>query len=90
MLKKIIHFLIFVCIIFTIGCGDNSYYDEHMQMEVLQLDSDLKNRWSTSGVVINSITTGGPADKADLSQGELISYIIGEYPIQRTSDFKKL
>jgi len=39
--------------------------------------------------VINSITTGGPADKADLSQGELISYIIGEYPIQSPADFKK-
>ncbi len=89
MLRKILQILFFMCVIVVSGCGDNYYYDEHMQMEVLQLDSDLENRWSTSGVVVNSITTGGPADKAELSPGELISYIIGEYPIGTVADFKR-
>lgn len=70
------------------GC-DNRYYDEHMQMEVKRLDSDLDNRWSTSGVVINRITPNGPADKAQLSTGELISYIIGEYTIQNAQDYAR-
>ena len=58
-----------------------------MQMEVKRLDSDLDNRWSTSGVVINRISPNGPADKAQLSTGELISYIIGEYTIQNAQEY---
>ena len=56
-------------------------------MQVQQLDSDLKDRWSTSGVVVLSTTPNGPADKAQLETGELISYVIAEYPVQSTGDF---
>ena len=69
-----------------LGC-ENQYYDERLQMQLQQLDSDLKDRWSTSGVVILETTANGPADKAQLEKGELISYVIAEYPIQSTSDF---
>lgn len=84
--KKTLTIFIFITIVLATGC-DNRYYDEHMQMEVKRLDSDLDNRWSTSGVVINGITPNGPADKAQLSTGELISYIIGEYTIQNAQDY---
>ena len=77
-----------LAVIVTLGC-DNQYYDEHSQMQVQQLDSDLKDRWSTSGVVVLETTPNGPADKAQLETGELISYVIAEYPIQNPGDFNK-
>lgn len=73
-------------IVVAIGC-DNQHYDERMQMRVQKLDSDLMNRWSTSGVVITEITPNGPAAKAQLETGELISYVIAEYPIKTAGDF---
>ena len=73
-------------LISIIGC-DNQYYDERLQMRVQKLDNDLMNRWSTSGVVVTEITPNGPADKAQLENGELISYVIAEYPIKTVSDF---
>ena len=95
MLKKITRFnkpqhLMFIVTLFVLivglGC-ENQYYDEHLQMRLQQLDSDLKDRWSTSGVVVLETTPNGPADKAQLETGELISYVIAEYPIRSTSDF---
>ncbi len=80
--------LYIVSLLFVLGC-ENTYYDDYSKMEVQQLDRDLENRWSTSGVVVKNITQNGPADKANLLQGELISYIIGEYPINSTADFKR-
>lgn len=77
--------LLFVLIL-GLGC-DNQYYDERLKMQVQQLDSDLKDRWSTSGVVVLSTTPNGPADKAQLETGELISYVIAEYPVQSPGDF---
>ena len=77
-----------LAVIVALGC-DNQYYDEHLQMQVQQLDSDLKDRWSTSGVVVLETTPNGPADKAQLETGELISYVIAEYPIQSPGDFNK-
>ncbi len=86
--RRALTVLTLITVVLATGC-DNRYYDEHMQMEVKRLDSDLDNRWSTSGVVINSITPNGPADKAQLSTGELISYIIGEYTIQNAQDYAR-
>ena len=77
--------LLFVLIL-GLGC-DNQYYDERLKMQVQQLDSDLKDRWSTSGVVVLNTTPNGPADRAQLETGELISYVIAEYPVQSTGDF---
>ena len=55
-------------LIFTIlsvaGCSDNRHYDDQLQMEILQLDSDLDNRWSTTGVVVVDINANGPAGRA--------------------------
>ena len=69
-----------------IGC-DNQHYDERLRMQVQQLDSDLKDRWSTSGVVVLETTPNGPAHTAQLERGELISYVVAEYPIQAAADF---
>ncbi len=88
MFRNIAVIFIFVILAFALGC-DNYYYDEHLKMEVQQLDSDLENRWSTSGVVVKVIRPNGPADEAELTPGELISYIIGEYPIQSPRDFTR-
>ena len=73
-------------IIVASGC-DNQHYDERLQMRVQKLDSDLMNRWSTSGVVVTEVTPNGPADRAQLESGELISYVIAEYPIKTVNDF---
>ena len=88
MTKNILLVLIYIIVLVTLGC-DNVYYDEHLKIEVQQLDSDLENRWSTTGVVVSSIDPNGPAEKANLSEGELISYVIGEYSIQNPSEFKQ-
>ena len=95
MLKKITRFdkpryLMFIVSLFVLivglGC-ESQHYDERLQMRLQQLDSDLKDRWSTSGVVILETTPNGPADKAQLERGELISYVIAEYPIRSIGDF---
>ncbi len=88
MFRDIPIILILSILVFALGC-ENHYYDEHLKMEVQQLDSDLENRWSTSGVVVKAITQNGPADAAKLTPGELISYIIGEYPIQSPREFTR-
>ena len=96
MLKKIRRFnkphdsvfiasLLFLLIL-GLGC-DNQHYDERLKMQVQQLDSDLKDRWSTSGVVVLNTTPNGPAHSAQLETGELISYVIAEYSIQDAGDF---
>ena len=81
-------FIVSLLTVLMVGLGcDNQYYDERLKMQVQQLDSDLKDRWSTSGVVVLSTTPNGPAAKAQLETGELISYVIAEYPVQSTGDF---
>ena len=81
--------LLIFAILCTVGCSDNRYYDDRLQMELQQLDSDLDNRWSTTGVVIIDVNANGPASRANLEQGELISYVIGERTIRSTSDYKQ-
>ena len=82
-------FLLIVTILCAIGCSDNRYYDDQLQMEIQQLDSDLDNRWSTTGVVIIDVNASGAASRADLETGELISYVIGERTIRSTGDYKQ-
>ena len=82
-------FLLIVTILSVAGCSDNRYYDDQLQMEIQQLDSDLDNRWSTTGVVIIDVKANGPASRANLEKGELISYAIGERTIRSTGDFKQ-
>ena len=96
MLKKIrrfnkprhLAFIVSLLFVLMLGLGcDNQYYDERLKMQVQQLDSDLKGRWSTSGVVVLNTTPNGPADRAQLEAGELISYVIAEYPVRDIGDF---
>lgn len=82
-------FLSIVTILFVAGCSDNRYYDDQLQMEIQQLDSDLDNRWSTTGVVVIDVNANGPASQADLEKGELISHAIGERTIRSTGDFNQ-
>lgn len=84
------HPFVFIVPLFAllIGLGcDNRHYDDRLQMEVQQLDSDLMNRWATSGVVVLNTKANGPAHKAQLEAGELISYVIVEYPVGSSGDF---
>ena len=81
-------FIVLLLFILMLGLGcDSQYYDERLKMQVQQLDSDLKDRWSTSGVVVLGTTANGPADRAQLETGELISYVIAEYPVRDVGDF---
>ena len=45
------------------------------------------NRWSTTGVVIIDVKENGPAARAKLEPGELITYVIGERPINESGDY---
>jgi HEAT repeat protein len=83
MFRKAGHLFLILIVLSIVSCGDNRYVDEQLQMEIQQLDSDLENRWSTTGVVV--ISPG----RASLQPGELISYVIGEYPINSGSDYKQ-
>ena len=90
MISKIqLNLLLIFIILCAVGCSENRYYDERLQMELQQLDSDLDNRWSTTGVVVVDVNANGPASRADLEQGELISYVIGERTIRSTSDYNQ-
>lgn len=80
MLVKIQSFLVIVILVFAAGC-ENRYHDEQFRIQVQQLDSDLENRWSTNGVVVISVESNGPAAEAQLEEGELISYVVGEYSL---------
>ncbi len=88
MLEKIPCVLLFFIILFPIGC-DNRYNDKQFQLEIQQLDSDLEDRWSTNGVVVVSIDANGSAAKTDLEDGELVSYVIGEYALETRGDYKR-
>ena len=82
-------FLLIVAVLCAVGCSDNRYYDDKLQMELQQLDTDLDNRWSTTGVVIINVNANGPASRADLEKGELVSHVIGERTIRSTNDYKQ-
>ncbi len=82
-------FLLILTVLCAAGCSDNRYYDDQLQMEIQQLDSDLDNRWSTTGVVVIDVKANGPASRANLERGELISHAIGERTIRSTGDFKQ-
>ena len=82
-------FLLIFAILSVAGCSENRYYDDQLQMELQQLDSDLDNRWSTTGVVVIDVNANGPASRANLETGELISYVIGERTIRSTRDYKQ-
>jgi HEAT repeat protein len=82
-------FLLIFTILCVAGCSDNRYYDDQLQMELQQLDSDLDNRWSTTGVVVIDVKANGPASRSDLEKGELISYVIGERTIRSTGDYNQ-
>ena len=85
-LRRFIGILPLLVFVLGLGC-DNRYYDDRLKMEVQQLDSDLMNRWATSGVVILETASNGPAHKAQLETGELISHVIVEYPVKSSGDF---
>ena len=86
--KLLICYIIAVIAVSVSGCGENRYYDKRLKMEVQRLDSDLENRWSTNGVVIIKVESDGPADKAGLEEGDLISQIVGEREVKSTGDYK--
>lgn len=79
-MKKQIGYISIVVLLASIiiGCGGNQYEDTLLGMTVQSLDSDLKDRWSTNGVVVMNIKPNSPAEKAGLKEGELLSYIVGE------------
>ena len=87
--KMQLSFLLICVILCASGCGDNQYRDDRLQMTIQQLDSDLDNRWSTTGVVVIDVNANSPASQAGLEEGELISYVIGERIINSSSDYKQ-
>lgn len=86
MLTKVQSLLLIFIFLCAVGC-ENRYYDEQFKIEVQQLDSDLENRWSTNGVVVIAVESNGAAASANLEEGELISYVIGEYSLSRGANY---
>ena len=67
--KKRSSLIIFVCcsILFCFaGCADNEYVDTTLGLTVQQLDGDLDDRWSTTGVVIKNIHAGKTSNQSKL------------------------
>ena len=88
MLTKVQSLLLILILLCAVGC-ENRYYDEQFKIEVQQLDSDLENRWSTNGVVVIAVESNGPAAKANLEEGELVSFVVGEYSLGSESNFRR-
>ena len=86
MLTKVQSLLFIIILLCAVGC-ENRYTDKQFQIEIQQLDSDLENRWSTNGVVVISVDPNGAAAKAHLEEGELISYVIGEYSLNSGGNY---
>ena len=78
--------VVFVCcsIFCFIGCTDNEYIDTILGLTVQQLDGDLDDRWSTTGVVIKNTS-----NQSGFKEGELISHVIGERKINTPVDFNQ-
>ena len=72
------------------GCSNQQYTDPKMGMTVQKLDSDLENRWATSGVVVKKVENGKKAQKAGLQTGSLVSHITGEIPLKARRDFNRI
>ncbi len=84
-----VHSLLFIFIFLcAVGC-ENRYHDEQFRIQVQQLDSDLENRWSTNGVAVISVEPNGPAARAHLEEGELISYVVGEYSLGSGGNYRR-
>lgn len=72
------------------GCSNQQYTDPKMGMTVQKLDSDLENRWATSGVVVKKVENGKKAQKAGLQTGSLVSHITGEIPLKARRNFNHI
>ena len=79
--------IIIVAIGFLSGCG-NEYDDQETGIIVKELGSDLDNRWGFKGVVVDSVKSGGVADKASIKAGELISYIVDERRVKSVKEYE--
>lgn len=82
MIIYIITFLSIFCVI--VGCGKESYEDGKIGITIKKIGSDLNDRWSLKGVIVETVRPGSPADNR-IRAGELISYVIDE----RRIDSKK-
>ena len=72
------------------GCSNQQYTDSKMGMTVQKLDSDLENRWATSGIVVKKVENGKKAQKAGLQTGSLVSHITGQIPLKARRNFNRI
>jgi len=73
--------------LFLFGCGKESYEDGKIGITIMKIGSDLNDRWSLKGVIVETVNPGSPADNR-IRAGELISYIIDERQIDSTKKFR--
>ena len=78
---------IFCLIIFLVGCGKQSYEDTKIGITIKKIGSDLNDRWSLKGVIVETVTPGSPADSR-IRAGELLSYIVDERQIDSKKKFR--
>lgn len=80
--KYLIYSLIVIILSLTslIGCEKEYYEDQKVGITIKELGSDLDQRWALSGVIVQTVNPGSPADNL-IRAGELISYIIDERQI---------
>lgn len=83
---------LFLCLVlvttfgFLSGCG-HKYEDRETGITIRELGSDLDNRWSFKGVVVESVESGSPA--GGIGVGELISYIVDERRVKSRKEYRK-
>jgi len=75
-------------IAFISGCGKDIYQDQKLGMTVKELGSDLDERWSLNGVIVDSLKPGSLAEKSGLRAGELVSYMIDERRVDSKKKFR--
>ncbi len=90
MMKKKITLFFLVIGFGCFGCGQSEYQDAKMGMTVQRLDSDLENRWATSGVAVKRVDSRSKANQAGIEVGALISYITGEIPLDLGGSFNRI
>ena len=93
-IHKCSRLLLFFCALilatlFILGCGKESYEDGKIGITIKKIGSDLNDRWSLKGVIVETVKPGSNADNR-IRAGELISYIIDERQIDNKKDFRDL
>ncbi|MGB9597301.1 MAG: PDZ domain-containing protein, partial [Candidatus Poribacteria bacterium] len=78
--------IIILSLTIFVGCGKEYYEDQKVGITIKELGSDLDQRWALSGVIVETVKPGSPADK-HIRAGELISDVIDERQVNNKKKY---